>query len=518
MAFRKLQHVSLAPAGWPVERLKSLFDFFARNGGDGILLDYNDAFPYSGTLNSIRAVNAYSEKEIRELCAHAEKRGLELLPKGVSFSHSGPILNCPEFAHLADGKALNLALEESVELLAESTRQLATLHPGSRMIHLGGDEIFRFALAPESHAFAHRHGKSGLYVEFLNRFAERMKGCGLSFGIWSDMLIRYPEAIDSLNRDYTIFYWDYWSFGERCPILSLGGGCSDLVVLDRDALPRDLGKILRNSGVRPPEEIPCGLAERYSRYWEMSEDRRRAKSFPYIRFFRDHGFPVISSCLTYPEKGSVLSNFAEKLDHVRSFAKRSREDGAEGIMSCYWSPFWPDLQLLEPAIGIFLALSENPEQDNRQILERCVPEGWTRRAFELYLRTANDFEFNDFLSIEWTSADYRKQLDWLRRAGLAEEELARCEETIRTGEAFLAEHPEKDCFRETVEELLFRAELERSALEGRTPPADAMRKLEHFETAFRDRNRTISRPADAAFRERQRFQALRDFLTVSGAE
>ena len=513
---RKLQHLSLSPATWSVERLKKFFEFFARYGGTGILLDYKTAFPYTGTLKNLRAGNAYTEQEIGELCAHAEKLGLEIIPKGISFSHAEAILKCPEFADLADGKALNLAREESVELLLESSRQLIQLHPGCRMVHLGGDEIFQFTLAPESYAFASVHGKSALYVDFLNRFAERAGKWNLSFGIWSDMLIRYPEAIDSLNRNYTIFYWDYWGFGERCPFLSIGGGCSDILLLDRKALPRDLGKILRNSNVRNAEEIPYGLLERYQPYWELPSDRRSVRSFPYIRYFRDHGFRVISSCLTYPEKGSVLSNFAEKLDHVRSFARRSLEDGAEGMLSCYWSPFWPDLELMEPAIRIYLELCEQPDRSDRQLLDSCVPDGWTRNAFELYLRTANDFEFNDFLSIEWTRADYRKQIDWLRRAGLAGEELQRCRDTIRIGKAFLTEHPENDLFHATVEELLFRAELEENALAGNPPPPDAMKKLERYEADCRERHQTASRPVDAAERETLRFQALRDYLAAFG--
>ena len=515
---QKLQHISLAPATWSVEYLKTFFDFFARRGGTGILLDYKTSFPYSGPLKDLRAENAYTEKEIAELCAHAEKLGLALFPKGVSFSHAEAILRCPQFAFLADGNGLNLARPESVDLLAESSRQLAALHPGCRMIHLGGDEIFPFALAPESHAAALRRGKGGLYADFLNRFAERTRKLSVSFGIWSDMLIRYPEAVDRLNHDYTIFYWDYWSFGDRCPLLSIGGGCPDLMVLEREALPRDLGKILRNSAVREGGEIPCGLAERYASCWELSADRRRARSFPYIRFFREHGFPVISSGLVYPEKGSILSNFSEKLEHIRWFAKRSMEDGADGMMSCYWAPFWPDLKLMEPAVGIYLALSEHPELTDQALLEWCTPEGWSTKAFELYLRTANDFEFNDLLSVEWTPSDYRKQLDWIRRAGLADDEIRRCRESLELGSAFLAEHPGHDCFRETVEELLFRAELERNALENRSPSADAMRELERFEKRLRHRNLFFARPVDSPFRETLRFGALRDFLNSSGEE
>ena len=509
---QRLQHISLAPTTWSVEYLKSFFDFFACHGGTGILLDYKTSFPYSGPLKCLRAENAYTEEEISELCTHAKKVGLAVIPKGVSFSHAEAILRCPEFAFLADGKGLNLARSESIDLLAESSRQLAALHPGCTMIHLGGDEIFQFALAPESHAVVRRCGKGGLYVDFLNRFAERTKEFSVSFGIWSDMLIRYPEAIDSLNRCYTIFYWDYWSYGDRCPFLSIGGGCSDIIVLERKALPRDLGKILRNSAVREMGEIPCGLADRYASFWELSPDKRRAKSFPYIRFFREHGFPVISSGLVYPEKGSILSNFSEKLDHIRWFAKRSAEDGAEGMMSCCWAPFWPDLKLLEPAIGIYLALCQNPELSDRTLLEMCLPEGWSPKAFELYLQTANDFEFNDVLSIEWTPADYRAQLDWIRRAGLTDDEVVRCRETLELGTAFLAEYPETDCFRETVEELLFRAELEQDILENRSLSPDAMRKLKQFEDQYHQRNRYFARPVDSSVRETFRFGALRDFL------
>ena len=107
-------------------------------------------------------------------------------------------------------------------------------------------------------------------------------------------------------------------------------------------------------------------------------------------------------------------------------------------------------------------------------------------------------------------------IDWLRRAGLADEELQRCRDTIRIGKAFLTEHPENDLFHATVEELLFRAELEENALAGNPPPPDAMKKLERYEADCRERHQTASRPVDAAERETLRFQALRDYLAAFG--
>ena len=126
---RKLQHLSLSPATWSVERLKKFFEFFARYGGTGILLDYKTAFPYTGTLKNLRAANAYTEQEIGELCAHAEKLGLEIIPKGISFSHAEAILKCPEFADLADGKAL------TAEILGELQSYYLRVAGWDTMLH-----------------------------------------------------------------------------------------------------------------------------------------------------------------------------------------------------------------------------------------------------------------------------------------------------------------------------------------------------------------------------------------------
>lgn len=176
--------------------------------------------------------------------------------------------------------------------------------------------MFGFGRTPESCTALMKEGFSSMYVDFVNAIAAGLKSEGVRIAIWSDTLIRYPQALEKLDKSIVMFYWDYWAMGEESAFLSIGGGCPDIFVLDRSGLPRDLNKMFRNPVIRNAGELPLNHFERYHNYWRWSPGQKRARSFPYVEFLREFGLDVVSCFLPYTEKGSILSNYAEKLPHT----------------------------------------------------------------------------------------------------------------------------------------------------------------------------------------------------------
>ncbi|OXB54994.1 hypothetical protein ASZ78_005966 [Callipepla squamata] len=56
-------------------------------GATGLLLEYEDAFPYAGPLEALRAPHAYSRTELTELLGRAAALGMEVVPLVQSFGH-----------------------------------------------------------------------------------------------------------------------------------------------------------------------------------------------------------------------------------------------------------------------------------------------------------------------------------------------------------------------------------------------------------------------------------------------
>lgn len=71
-------------------------------GATGLLVEYEDMFPWSGQLRNISAGNAYSQAEVGALVSLARKLQMELIPLVQTFGHLEFVLKLEEFRHLRE--------------------------------------------------------------------------------------------------------------------------------------------------------------------------------------------------------------------------------------------------------------------------------------------------------------------------------------------------------------------------------------------------------------------------------
>ena len=83
----RLVHLDLKGAPPLISYLLELFPLLKKLGATGILLEYEDTFPYAGELQVISAGNAYNRNDIVKLNAAAEASGLEIIPLVQTFGH-----------------------------------------------------------------------------------------------------------------------------------------------------------------------------------------------------------------------------------------------------------------------------------------------------------------------------------------------------------------------------------------------------------------------------------------------
>ncbi|KAL3192866.1 hypothetical protein MRX96_058387 [Rhipicephalus microplus] len=95
-------HFDLKGAPPKVAYLKQVFLLIREAGANGILLEYEDMFPYHGSLEPIRAKNAFKKSDIEEILAAAKENNLEVIPLVQTFGHLEFVLKLPEFRHIRE--------------------------------------------------------------------------------------------------------------------------------------------------------------------------------------------------------------------------------------------------------------------------------------------------------------------------------------------------------------------------------------------------------------------------------
>lgn len=94
-------------------------------------------------------------------------------------------------------------------MFADMAGEVMELHADSRYFHIGADETFHLGQCERCREFAEKHGKSKLFVDYVNKVGEFIKSRGKTPILWYDYLTNYPKEVDNLSRDFCIMYWEY---------------------------------------------------------------------------------------------------------------------------------------------------------------------------------------------------------------------------------------------------------------------------------------------------------------------
>ncbi|XP_057357868.1 hexosaminidase D isoform X2 [Manis pentadactyla] len=216
----RLVHLDLKGAPPKVSYLAEVFPLFRALGANGLLIEYEDMFPYNGHLRLLRAKHAYSPSEIREILHLATLSELEVIPLVQTFGHMEFVLKHDALAHLREVALFPNTLSpheaESLALVRTMIGQVMELHPGARWLHIGCDEVYYLGEGEASRQWLRQgqNNKAKLCLSHVKAVASHVLAQHPTTTplVWDDMLRAIPEdqlSASGVPQLVEPVLWDY---------------------------------------------------------------------------------------------------------------------------------------------------------------------------------------------------------------------------------------------------------------------------------------------------------------------
>ncbi len=192
--FQKIVHLDLKGAPPKASYYEELFPLLSRYGASGLLIEYEDMFPYNGELEIVAADNAYTVTEIKQILELAKSHRLTVIPLIQSFGHMEYVLKHSTFAHLREvpesPQGCHAIGEETLKVIHAMIDQVLELHPNVKNIHIGGDEVYTMGKSQESKQWMKKENRSKdeLYLHHM-------------LGVLKHVRDQYPSVIPIMWDD-----------------------------------------------------------------------------------------------------------------------------------------------------------------------------------------------------------------------------------------------------------------------------------------------------------------------------
>lgn len=186
-----------------ISYFKELFPYLKKIGATGLLIEYEDMFPYSGALRNITALNAYTPTEIKTILELAENNDLEVVPLIQTFGHFEFILKLEAYRDLREVDKYPQVLCPShlrtMPLIRKMIDQIIALHPKLKYIHIGCDEVYYIGECDRcTKRLMENHWKtSQLFLQHVKSIAEYINQTYPKVRpvVWDDMFQKTEEEL-----------------------------------------------------------------------------------------------------------------------------------------------------------------------------------------------------------------------------------------------------------------------------------------------------------------------------------
>ncbi|VDP15377.1 unnamed protein product [Soboliphyme baturini] len=145
-AKERIVHLDLKGAPPKLAYFEEFFKIAQKAGATGVLIEWEDMFPFSGKLSIARNRQSYSVSDVQQIIRWATKYQLQVIPLAQTAGHMGWILKQPDFADLREVKddkhIICLTDPKGLDIVKDVIDQMMKLHsPYTRYFHIGADEV-----------------------------------------------------------------------------------------------------------------------------------------------------------------------------------------------------------------------------------------------------------------------------------------------------------------------------------------------------------------------------------------
>eukprot|EP00111_Clytia_hemisphaerica_P002382 TCONS_00006804-protein len=210
----RIVHFDLKGAPPKISYLLELIPLVRQWGATGILVEYEDMFPYKNKLSVLSKPFAYSSDDLKLLQEATKLEGMDYIPLLQSFGHVEFILKHHQFEHLREASINPMSLcpkhVESLPLIEEIVDQFMQEHPDIEYLHIGGDEVFCINVCKK--CVDSRDSIPKLYLshmEPLILFIQN-KFPTLKLFVWDDMFREFSvQELEELSPQIIPMVWSY---------------------------------------------------------------------------------------------------------------------------------------------------------------------------------------------------------------------------------------------------------------------------------------------------------------------
>ncbi|XP_053993531.1 hexosaminidase D-like [Hylaeus volcanicus] len=189
----KIVHLDLKGAPFKASYYKYLLHLLKKLGATGILIEYEDMFPFEGKIQNISAHNCYTKRDIVNIQEIANENKLIVIPLVQTFGHMEFVLKLDEYKDYREvlryPQALCPTYNKTLLLIYEMVDQVVAAHPNAKHLHIGADEVYQIGECSRclDAMIKGQLGKKQLFLDHVSKVARYIKD-------------RYPEL--------TILMWD----------------------------------------------------------------------------------------------------------------------------------------------------------------------------------------------------------------------------------------------------------------------------------------------------------------------
>lgn len=185
----------------------SSIDRLARYKINAVVFEFEDKLRYR-RQPLVGAPHAISIEEMSALTQYARKRNIEITPLVQGLGHASFILKHESYIPLRELSWNDWAFcplnEGAYQVLFDLYRDAIEATPGSKYLHVGGDEIGNIGICERCKPFVEQHGMGELNLYWLNRVCSFAKANGRIPIFWDDMILQESGLYESTwNEEVT---------------------------------------------------------------------------------------------------------------------------------------------------------------------------------------------------------------------------------------------------------------------------------------------------------------------------